>query len=57
MYIMTNFIDIIIKKEINLYLFNRCYSCPQYNVMVEKENKLSYEEFDIVRKGIERYGK
>ena len=38
------------KKKVNLFMLNLSFSVVQYNVMVEKENKLEEKEYKEIKK-------
>ena len=38
------------KKKVNLFMLNLSFSYVQYNVMVEKENKLEEKEYKEIKK-------
>ena len=45
----TRAFDIIKKKKVNVFMLSLTYSVVQYNVMVEKENKLTDEEYSFLK--------
>ena len=45
----TRAFDIMKKKKVNVFMLSLTYSVVQYNVMVEKENKLTDEEYSFLK--------
>lgn len=45
----TRAFDIIKRKKVNVFMLSLTYSVVQYNVMVEKENKLTDEEYSFLK--------
>lgn len=41
--------NIMKKKKVNVFMLSLTYSVVQYNVMVEKENKLTDEEYSFLK--------
>lgn len=41
--------NIMKKKKVNVFMLSLTYSVVQYNVMVEKENKLNDEEYSFLK--------
>lgn len=50
----NDILEIILNKKVNVYLLSECYSCVQYNTMqTEKNRKLTYKEFALIKKELE----
>lgn len=48
---MTEELEKLLKrKKVNLFMLNLSFSVVQYNVMVEKENKLEEKEYKEIKK-------
>ena len=45
----TRAFNIMKKKKVNVFMLSLTYSVVQYNVMVEKENKLTDEEYSFLK--------
>ena len=42
-------LEIIKKKEVNIYIFMRCFDLAAYNDMAEENQKLTQQDYDLLK--------